>query len=67
MKLEIEITNYDYTVLKRISEYSEIDVNKLVKGIIVNVINEFDTSMSEFIERSLPLSYFDDYVGRYIE
>ena len=59
MKLEIELTAYDYATLKRISEYSEIDVNKLAKGILVNVINEFDSSMNEFIERSLPLGYFD--------
>lgn len=67
MKLEIEITQYDYSILKRISEYSEIDINTLAKGILTNVINEFDSNMCEFIESNLPQTYFDDYRGRYIE
>ena len=57
MKIEIDISSYDYEVLKRISEYSEINTNKLVKGIVLNVIDEFDTTMNELIEKSLPLNY----------
>ncbi len=67
MKIEITLTAYDYAALKKISEYSEISVEKLATGIITNMITEFDSSMSKFIENNLPQSYFDDYRGRYIE
>lgn len=60
MKLEINLSSYDYNILKRISEYSEISINKLAQGIIINVINEFDSSMCEFIESNLPLKYFEE-------
>ena len=59
MKIEIDISNYDYEVLKRISDYSEINPNRLAKGIIINVINEFDSSMNEFIEKNLPMDYYE--------
>lgn len=57
MKIEIDISSYDYDVLKRISDYSEINPNKLVKGIVLNVIDEFDTTINELIEKNLPLNY----------
>lgn len=57
MKIEIDIPSYDYEVLERISDYSEINLNKLVKGIVLNVIDEFDTTMGELIEKNLPLNY----------
>ena len=59
MKIEIDLSTYDYEVLKRIYDYSEINPNKLAKGIIVNVINEFDSSMNEFIEKNLPMNYYE--------
>lgn len=67
MKLEIEITTYHYDLLKKISEYTEIDLNKLTKGIIINSIEQFDSDMREFMEQNLPYSYYDDFSGRYIE
>lgn len=67
MKLEIELTAYHYSLLKKISEYSEIEINRLCKGIIVNHIEHFDSSMMEFLEQNLPDSYYDDFTGRYIE
>lgn len=67
MKMEIELTAFHYHLLKKISEYSEIDINKLCTGIIVNHIEHFDSSMAEFLEQNLPDSYYDDYSGRYIE
>ena len=67
MKIEIMLTAYDYAILKRISDYSEISIEKLATGIITNMINEFDSSMFEFLEKNLPTQYFDDYSGRYIE
>lgn len=67
MKMEIELTAYHYNLLKKISEYSEININKLCTGIIVNHIEHFDSSMMEFLEQNLPDSYYDDYSGRYIE
>ena len=67
MKIEIEITEYHANLLKHISEYSEIGINKLVKGMIISNIEQFDKDMQDFLEQSLPDSYYDDYSGRYIE
>lgn len=65
MKIEIEISEYHANILKHISEYSEIDINKLVKGVIVNHIEQFDKDMQEFLEQSLPESYYDSYYVGY--
>ena len=70
MRYEIELTEYHANLLRHISEYSEIGVDKLIKGIIVNSIEQFDKDMQEYLEQSLPdgyYNYYDDYSGRYIE
>ena len=67
MKYEIELTAYHSTLLKKISEYSEIDVNKLIKYIIVNHIEDFDNRMQDFIEQNIPDEYYDEFTGRYVE
>lgn len=67
MKIEIELTEYHANLLKNISEYSEIGINELVKGVIIAHVEQFDKDMQNFLEQSLPDSYFDDYSGRYIE
>lgn len=67
MKIEINITAFHYNLLKKISEYSEIEINKLCTGIIVSHIEHFDSSMMEFLEQNLPDSYYDDFTGRYME
>lgn len=67
MKYEIELTEYHANLLKHISEYSEIGVDKLIKGIIVNSIEQFDKDMQEYLEQSLPDSYYDGYSGRYFD
>lgn len=59
MKIEIELTMYDYTILKKISDYSEIDPVKLATGIIINHIENFDSEINEFIEKNLPTSYYN--------
>lgn len=67
MKYEIDLTEYHSTLLKNISEYSEIGVNKLIKGVIICFVEQFDKDMQEYLEQNLPDGYYDGYSGRYIE
>lgn len=57
MKIEINLSDYHANLLKKISKYTEIDVNNICRGMIENFIEEFDSDMCEFIESRLP----DDY------
>ena len=67
MKVEINFNSVETTILKKISDYSEIDINTLCKGLIINHIENFDSKMQEFIEENIPEKYYDEYTGRYIE
>lgn len=67
MKIEIEITTFHYDLLKRISDYSEIQIEKLVKGLVLDYIDKFDSTICELLEKNLPDSYYDDFINRYID
>lgn len=60
MKVEIELLPFHYNLLTKISEYTDIEINKLCTGIIINHIEDFDSSMMEFLESNLPDSYYND-------
>lgn len=59
MKIEIELSSYHYNILKKISDYSEIEPMQLAKGLIINHIDEFDSQICEFIEQNLPENTYE--------
>lgn len=66
---KIELSEYHSRLLKHISEYAEIDVNELIRRLVITHIETFDKDMQEFLEQSLSLTYdeYDGYSGRYID
>ena len=59
MKIEIDIPSYDYEVLTNISDYVNIDINKLCTDLVINHIREFDKAMTEYLEQSLLIDYYE--------
>ena len=57
MKIEFQISSYDYDALKNISDYSELEINDMCRRIILGVVKEFESKMREFLE----MNYIDDY------
>lgn len=56
MKIEFQISLYDYNTLEKISDYSELEINDMCKRIILGVVKEFESKMQEFLE----MNYIDD-------
>lgn len=67
MKYEIELNSFHSSLLKKISAYTEIDETKLIKSLVINHIEKFDSDMQEFIESTMCDEVYDDYIGRYID
>lgn len=67
MKIELDFNAYHSNLIKKISDYAEIEINRLLKEMIISNIEKFDSDMMEFIEKNVSDSYYDDYTNRYID
>lgn len=50
MKIEFDVNAVQTCILKKFSDYSEIEINELCRRIVVNSIESVDTELQENLE-----------------